>query len=128
MAGARKKRLLTRLIQGQKAVGCMGAESGAKRNLENREKEGRSALRGAPLAAARFLTGVGDDLGGFLYGRIHLSRVGLNEDFQYVVGGRCRGVGIVEPVIELASFHGGIAASLLLTFQLYARGAWNSTR
>ena len=75
---------------------------------------------GVPLAMVQSLTGSGDGFGGFLYGRFHLSHIGLNEELQYVVGGHCRWVGVMEPVVEFALLHRGTATSFLSN--LYAYG------
>ena len=74
-------------------------------------------MRSVPHSAL-FLTGSGDGFGGFLYRRLHLSRVGLDKNFQYVVGGHCRWIGVMEPVVELAFLYSGIATSSLLTFHI----------
>lgn len=39
-------------------------------------------------------------LGSLPYCSLYLSGVGFDKDFEYVVGGRCRRVGIVEPIVE----------------------------
>ncbi len=93
------------------------------------KKEGRPASCGTPLAAVRFLTGIGEIGGSFLYRLLHLSRVGLDENFQYVVGGYCRWIGIVKPIVELALLHSGIATSFLadVPCTIYERPAENST-
>ncbi len=81
-------------------------------------KKGHPASCGVPLAKTRFSIGVGDGAGSFLYCRLYLSRIGLDEYLQYVVGGHCRRVGIVKPVVEPAFLHSGIATSSLLTFHI----------
>ena len=40
--------------------------------------------------------------------------IGLNAKLQYVVGGYCRWIRVMEPVIELALLHSGFATSFLL--------------
>ena len=45
--------------------------------------------------------------------RVCFPGVGLDEDLQYVVGGHCRWVGVMEPIVQFALFYND--SYLLLT-------------
>lgn len=47
--------------------------------------------------------------------RLHLASVGLDEEFQYAVGGYYHRIGGEEPIVQLAPLHSGIATSSLWT-------------
>ncbi len=80
-----------------------------------RKKEEHPASCGVPFTAAGLFIGGGGSVSGLPDCRLHLPGVGLDKDLQYVVGGHCRWVGVVEPIVQLAFPHSGIAISSLLT-------------
>ena len=92
---------------------------------EATKKQEHPALCRVPLVASRAFIGGGSGVGGFLDRRLHLSRVGLDANLEYVFGGYRRWIGVVEPVVELARLHSGFTTSLLLFVQFYVTGEEN---
>ena len=69
-------------------------------------------LRRVPFTAVCLLMGFRIRPDSFPYRCLDFSCIYLHEDLQYVVGGLCRCVWIVESVIQFSFFHSGAATSL----------------